>query len=221
MHIAPHLGNFLELYPNITVELLLDDTFLDLMDQKIDVAIRITTPPDASFNAELLAPNHRILCAAPSYIANFGNPTKLEDLERHHLLAASHQSPWRLQGPNTSRVLDIKSRIITNCSDVVREAAVAGMGVALRSTWDISSEMREGKLVRVLSDWRGAADIGIYAVRPRAALALVNVRMFGNFLKNLYGTAPYWEHGDIMQNSVGLKTKEHKVTTLRAARIKR
>ena len=192
------------------------------MDQKIDVAIRITTPPDASFNAELLAPNRRILCAAPSYIANFGNPAKLEDLERHHLLAASHQSPWRLQGPNTSRVLDIKSRIITNSSDVVREAAVAGMGVALRSTWDISTEMREGKLVRVLPDWRGAANVGIYAVRPRAALALVNVRVFSNFIKSLYGPSPYWEHGDIMQNSVGPnKAKQRKVTARRAARIKR
>jgi DNA-binding transcriptional LysR family regulator len=224
LHIAPHLGNFLKEYPNVLVELLLDDTFADLMDQKVDVAIRITTPPDAGFSAELLALNRRILCAAPSYLAAFGSPGKLEDLERHHLLTASHQSPWRLEGANKSEILEIKSRIVTNCSDVVREAAVAGLGIALRSTWDISREMREGKLVRILPEWRGASNVGIYAVWPRAALAHVNVRALVAFMKYLYGPSPYWESGDIMQNSISagsVKIKRHKAGARRSTRASR
>lgn len=213
LHIAPYLGTFLKEYPNVIVELLLDDTFVDLMDQKVDVAVRVTTPPDASFSAELLAPNRRILCASPGYLETFGKPARLEDLERHHLLAASHQSPWRLEGRLSTQILEFKSRIVTNSSDVVREAAVAGLGIALRSTWDVSPEMREGKLVRILPEWRGASNVGIYAVWPRGALAHVNVRALVTFMKGLYGPSPYWESGNIMQNSIGagpVKIRRHK-----------
>ena len=196
LHIAPHLGAFLEEYPDITVELLLDDRFIDLMDQKVDVAIRITTPPDLGFSAQLLAPNRRILCAAPEYLASFGTPSDFSELQRHHLLAASHQCPWRLEGPHGEHTLEVQSRIVTNCSDVAREAAVAGLGIALRSTWDVSTEIRDGRLVRVLPDWHGASDVGIYVVRPRAAVALINVRVFISFIRQLYGPSPYWENGD-------------------------
>jgi DNA-binding transcriptional LysR family regulator len=193
LHIAPHLAGFLKAYPRIALELLLDDIFVDLIDQRIDVAIRISLPPDAAYDAQLLAPNHRILCAAPSYIAGFGKPARIEDLARHHLLAADNQSPWRLEGPQGQKSIEIKSRVVTNSSDVVREAAVAGIGIALRSTWDISEEIHSGKLVPILSKWRGASDVGIYAIRPRTALMPVNVKVFIDYLGNLYGPSPPWE----------------------------
>lgn len=195
LHIAPHLATFLKTNPDVHIEILMDDAFVDLLDGRIDIAIRISQPPNPTYDVHLLTPNHRILCAAPTYIAEFGRPTKIEDLVHEHcLLATFNQSPWRLEGPNGLQIIDIKSRVTTNSSGGVREMAIAGMGIALRSTWDISEEIRSGKLIRILPKWGGAPNIGIYAIRPRATLMPVNVRVFIEYLKGLYGPLPYWEH---------------------------
>ena len=193
MHIAPHLAGFLEHYPRVNLELLLTDDFSDILAERIDVAIRITNHVDAAFASDLLAPNHRILCAAPSYLEQHGEPKKLEDLSRHHLLAAANQTQWRLQGPRGQRIKDVNSRVSTNSSEVIRELAVSGLGVALRSSWDIFRELQTGALVRVLPDWSGATDVALYALRPNSPLIPINVRALISHLKGVYGPKPYWE----------------------------
>jgi DNA-binding transcriptional LysR family regulator len=193
LHIAPHLRNFLDLYDQVEIELLLDDAYVDLLEKKVDVAVRITLPPDNSYDYDLLAPNRRILCASPNYVDKFGKPTSIQDLANHKLLTALHQSPWRLEGPKGALTLEVKSRVMTNCSDVVREAAVSGLGIALRSSWDVSRHLQDGTLVRVLPKWHGASNIGIYAVRPRALQVPINVRAFAAYLKSIYGEVPYWD----------------------------
>ncbi len=192
MHIAPHLAAFLDAHPNVELELQLDDAFADLLEDRIDVAIRISPTP-TGLGARLLAPNLRVLCAAPAYLAAHGEPTTLKQLAQHHVLAAAHQTPWRLEGPRGAQTFDARSRVATNSSEVVRELALAGVGVALRSTWDVGEELKAGRLVRVLPQWRGAAHVGICAVWPSSALAPVNVRAFVDYLSNIYGATPYWD----------------------------
>src|SRR3546814_19470786 len=106
------------------------------------IAVRIGTLPDSSFIAQRLAHNRRMLCATPGYIADHGEPHELAGLASHRLLAASHQTPWRLHGPEGAVVLPVESVIRTNSSEVVREAMLAGLGIALRSSWDVRSEER-------------------------------------------------------------------------------
>jgi DNA-binding transcriptional LysR family regulator len=193
MHIAPFIAGFIEKYPALNLELLLTDDFSDIMRDRIDVAIRITNQIDAAFSSDLLAPNHRILCAAPTYLEKHGEPKRLEDLSKHLLLAASNQTHWRLQSPRGHKTKDVHSRVATNSSEVIRELAIGGLGIALRSSWDIFHELKAGALVRILPEWSGATDVGLYAVRPNAPLPPVNVTALIRYLQDVYGETPYWD----------------------------
>jgi DNA-binding transcriptional LysR family regulator len=143
-----------------------------------------------------LAPNRRLLCASPAYIAAHGEPRETEDLRHHALLAATGQLPWRLTGPGGAVVVDGESRVRTNSSEVVRELVLAGAGIALRSTWDIAEQLRAGSLLRILSDHEGTSDVSIYAVRPRADLVPPNVRAFVGFLEALFAPIPPWDRAE-------------------------
>jgi len=193
MHIAPWLKDFLDAYPGIALDIDLTDHFVDLVAERIDVAVRIGLPPDSTLAAHRLAPNRRLLCASPGYIAAHGAPGGTDDLRGHALLAATGQLPWRLTGPAGPVVIDGDSRVRTNSSEVVRELVLAGAGIALRSTWDIAEQLRAGALIRILPDHEGTSDVGIYAVRPRADLISPNVQAFIGFLDRLYAPTPPWD----------------------------
>src|SRR3546814_1806771 len=92
---------------------------------------------------------------------------ELAGLASHRLLAASHQTPWRLHGPEGAVVLPVESVIRTNSSEVVREAMLAGIGIALRSSWDVAAELKSGALRVVLPDYGGGRDAAIFAGYPR------------------------------------------------------
>jgi DNA-binding transcriptional LysR family regulator len=197
LHIAPHLKRFLDAFPRITLDLDLSDGFVDLMVDRIDVAVRITPTVGGGVSARRLATNRRILCAAPAYIAERGAPedtAALGDSTRHSLLAATGQFPWRLTDAKGKTVaIDGASRVRTNSSEVVRELCIAGVGIALRSLWDVSADLAAGRLVRILPDCEGSADVGIYAVSPRRSEIAPAVRAFTDFLEGLYGPVPPWE----------------------------
>jgi DNA-binding transcriptional LysR family regulator len=194
LHVAPHLPAFLERHPAVRVELLLDDGFADLLADRVDMALRITAAAQGSgLTARLLAPNRRVLCAAPAYLERHGTPALLRDLAGHRLLAASNQTPWRLESAQTRRTLDVDSHVLTNSSEVVRELALAGVGIALRSTWDVGAELASGALRRILPDWQGASDVGIYAVHARAEPLPAALRSWLAHLEALYDPAPPWE----------------------------
>lgn len=196
MHIAPHLGRFLADNPDLSVSLDLSDDFVDIVGEGYDLAIRIAELSDSSLVARRLAPVHRFLCASPEYLARHGSPSSIEDLiENHVLLAAVNQDPWRLIGPHGSETVRTLAPIRTNSSEVVRECLIAGVGVALRSTWDIGPELREGKLRIILPDYRASKDVGLHAVYPSRRFLPAKVRVFIDFLAGLYGPSPYWDTG--------------------------
>jgi DNA-binding transcriptional LysR family regulator len=193
MHLAPHLKRFLDAHPSLNLELNLTDEFIDLVAANVDVAIRIAALADSSLVAQRLAPNRRVLCATPAYLKDKGTPKDLDDLRRHHLLAATAQTQWRLDGPQGPVALRVQSFIRTNSSEVVRETVLASLGIAMRSTWDVSEELRSGALTIVLPHYRGASDVAIYALHPSRQFVSPNVKAFIQFLLNLYGKNPYWD----------------------------
>jgi DNA-binding transcriptional LysR family regulator len=195
MHIAPYLKPFLDAHPRVTVEFDLTDGFVDLFGDRVDLAVRIAADAGERLTGHRLAPNHRLLCASPAYLSAHGAPIDLADLSRHRLLAADGQLPWRLERDGEPAQVQVESFVATNSSEVVRELAVAGLGIALRSTWDIASELRSGALVPVLPDWRGASEVHIFAVHLKAALVPIAVRAFVAYLQMLYASPP-WEQAD-------------------------
>jgi DNA-binding transcriptional LysR family regulator len=194
LHVAPHLKAFLDRWPRLEIELDLSDGYVDLLGERIDLAIRIAPGVEAGLTGHRLAPNRRLLCASPAYLKQHGAPARVQDLRRHRLLAAEGQLPWRLQGKGGQIVtVPGESAVRTNSSEVVRELAIAGLGIALRSTWDVGNELRSGVLQVVLPDHPGAADVNIFAVHPATNFVPPGVRAFIDHLRAIYGDEPGWD----------------------------
>ncbi|MBB3809477.1 DNA-binding transcriptional LysR family regulator [Pseudochelatococcus contaminans] len=194
MHVAPRLLTFLQRHPGLTVDFNLTDEFVDVVGQGFDVAVRIADLADSSLVARRLAPNHRLLVAAPAYLERAGTPAHIDDLP-HHTLLAHNTDHWRLEGPDGQHVVRINAPLRTNSSEVVREAVIAGMGVALRSTWDIGPELRDGSLRAVLPGYGASRRVAVYAVYPSRRHLEQKVRVFVDYLAEIFGPTPYWDEG--------------------------
>lgn len=192
LYVAPFLGAFLDDHPRLAVQLDLSDGFVDLVAERIDVAIRITAAAPPSLAAHRLGDSPRVLCAAPRYLEKHGLPATIAQVRGGHLLAAAGQLPWRLDGPSGAVVIDGASRVQTNSSEVVRELTLAGAGIALRSLWDVDQDIASGRLIRLLPDYSGSHDAGIYAVHPRAPLVPAGVTAFIAYLRTLYSPSAPW-----------------------------
>lgn len=166
MHVVPCLPGFLARYPKVELRIELTDDIVDLLDGRHDLAIRIGARIDAGLVGHRLGTSRRVLCAAPAYLAAFGAPSALADLARHRLLATDSQLPWQLDGPEGTVTLPGQSHVHTNSSEVVRELALGGCGIALRSLWDVSDALESGALVPLLPRYQGSQDVGIFAVYP-------------------------------------------------------
>lgn len=193
MHIAPHLKSFIDAHPLVEVELDLADDFANLADDRVDLAVRITRQVPPGLQAHSLGFNRRVLCASPEYVANHGLPKTIRDLQNHVVLASSLQNPWRMVGPEGPVAIEIKPRVRTNSSEVVRELCTAGVGIALRSMWDVSAHLASGRLIHVLPQYDGSPDVQLLALHQRSALTPRRVTAFVDFLTQLYIPLPPWE----------------------------
>lgn len=193
MHVAPHLKPFMQANPGITINLTLSDEFIDLVAGGYDLAIRIGELSDSSLVARKLAPVRRLLCASPDYVTAHGMPETLADLDRHVCLAPHNNDTWRLEGPDGPVIYRPQGPLVTNSSEVIREAVIAGLGIALRSTWDVGPELKSGRLVPVLPFLEAPKNVALSAVYPSREFLPAKVRLFIDYLAGLYGPKPYWE----------------------------
>ncbi|OWV98829.1 LysR family transcriptional regulator [Rhizobium sp. R693] len=195
LHIAPHMAAFLNRYPSISLNLILTDEFSDLVGEGFDMAVRIGELTDSTLVAKRLAAVRRILCASPKYIANNGEPAAFEDLDGHCCLPTHNGEPWRMASDSGKAMHRPSASLATNSSEVVRAAVLSGIGIALRSTWEVGADIRSGQLVQVLPEYEGSGDISIAAVYPSRQFLPVKVRIFIDYLAEIFGEAPYWENG--------------------------
>ncbi|MEG8039929.1 LysR family transcriptional regulator [Sphingomonas sp. LR60] len=196
LHIAPRLHDFLRAAPRVSLELNLTDANVDLVAERVDVAVRIARDIPPSLTAHRLGSSPRLLCAAPAYLAEHGQPRTPTDLLRHRLLAAEGQWPWQLVNGRRREAIDAQSHVRTNSSEIVRELALAGVGIALRSIWDVGDALAAGRLVAVLPGWEGPRDLAIHALHPRAPAVPAAVTAFVAFLKKTLDPAP-WSTGGV------------------------
>ncbi|MGI4732564.1 MAG: LysR family transcriptional regulator [Janthinobacterium lividum] len=201
LHVTPHLHRFLARYPRVELEIDLSDDEVDLFAGRFDVAIRIASVIPASLAAHRLASSRRVLCASPAYLAEHLAPASVADLSRHRLLAATGQLPWRLVNGRLKHTVDGPSHVRTNSSEVVRELALTGVGIALRSLWDVDAALAERALVPVLPDWTGPADLAVHAVHPRGPSTAPVVAAMIAFLQEAFETAP-WDRAATQRREV-------------------
>ena len=194
LHIAPYLADFVAKYPEIDLDFQITDNMIDIIRDGFDLAIRIGELEDSSLVAKKLAPETRVMCATPGYIKAHGAPQSLAELEGHNCLSAGAQDVWRLQGPDGQHQLRLDGNIRSNSAEFTRQAILAGLGIGLRSTWDIGPELQNGDLEIVLPQYTGSNNIAIYAVYPSREFMPSKVNVFIDFLAELYGSEPYWEN---------------------------
>lgn len=195
-HLAPALPDFMARYPELNVDLTLNDRVVDLVEEGFDLAIRIARLAESSLIARRLAPNRLVLCAAPSYLAAHGAPRAVEDLKDHACLLYSYQTAgdaWRLCGPGGERRLAVTGRLRINNGDALLAAALGGLGVALLPCFICGQDLRAGRLIQVLPAWSGPADTAIAAVYPASRNLSPKVRVFVDFLTERFSGTPYWD----------------------------
>jgi DNA-binding transcriptional LysR family regulator len=202
LHIAPALADFLALYPALRVDLAMTDAFVDLVEEGVDLAIRIGELQDSSLVARRLAPNRRVICASSGYLERAGVPTAPEHLAGHNCLIYKRQenrSLWRLRKAERTHEIEVSGSLLANNTDVLHAAALGGLGLAILPIWLVGPDLQRGALNIVLSDYQvspGALDTNIYAVFPHNRHLSAKVRALIDFLRRRFGPRPYWEVDD-------------------------
>jgi DNA-binding transcriptional LysR family regulator len=218
LHIAPYLAGFLERFPDIELDFHLTDNFVDIIRDGFDLAIRIGELQDSSLVARKLATDYRVMCASPAYLEKHGIPKTLNDLEAHNCLSAGAQDMWRIDGPDGHRQLRVRGNIHSNSSEFIRQALLAGLGIGLRSMWDIGPELASGALQVVLPQYRGASSIGIHAVYPCREFMPAKVSAMIEYLVEIYGPEPYWEREYTVDKTANLRPVPKVKAVIGAAR---
>ena len=186
-HIAPAIAEFLARYPEIELEVVMSDGLLDLQAAGIDVAIRIAALEDSSMIARKIAPSPRLLCASPAYIERHGQPAHPRDLARHSCLAMSHTPVWSFTDGSEEIRVRVQGRLRTNSGDLVREAALEGLGIAIKSIWDVEDLLAERRLVRVLEDYPVRSEIAIWVLYQPRRFVPARIRAFVDFFADHFG----------------------------------
>ena len=194
-HVAPLVPQFAARYPKVQLALSLSDRSVNLMDEGFDVAVCIADLQDSSLAARKLAPNRRVVCASPAYLAAHGIPHTPEDLAKHNCLVASEfVSNWEYKAADErSAAVRVQGRYACDNWEVLREWALAGLGIALKSTWDVYRHLQDGSLVALLPGYTFHSDVAIYAVYPHRRFLPAKTRVFIEFLAQSFGPEPYWD----------------------------
>jgi DNA-binding transcriptional LysR family regulator len=198
-HLAPALESFMNRYPDVRVELSLNDRRVDLVEEGFDIGLRIGTPEDSSLIARRLASITRICAAAPSYLDREGRPRAPADLKAHrHLLYdnIAHPNVMRLAGPGgVLRQVKVAGVLAANNGDILLSATIAGLGITFVPSFILGDALRDGALERVLPGWRGSERSALYCLFPPDRHMLPKLRVFIDFLADWFGDPPYWDEG--------------------------
>jgi DNA-binding transcriptional LysR family regulator len=202
LHIMPFVPDFLATYPDIRLDVSLTDVRVDLLAVGTDLAIRIGPLIDSSLIARKLAPHRRVVCASPAYLGRGPAIDEPTDLLQHNCLVYTLQPTDRWFFSRQDGAADgfsevpITGTLRADDSEPLRDAAVAGVGVALLPTWLVVEDIKTGRLRRVLPGWSAmiaTKPSGIFGVYPPHRLVQPKVRAFLDFAQKRFGRPPYWD----------------------------
>jgi DNA-binding transcriptional LysR family regulator len=195
MYLAPAIPDFLGLYPEVSIDMTLNDRVVDLLEEGFDVAIRIGRLADSSLVARRLAPSRIVACAAPSYIARRGTPSAPAELGLHDCLVyayAPNRDVWEFTGPSGPVTVKVRGRLRANNGEALVAAAAAGFGIVWSPTFMVDGLLADGRLVPILEDFP-IPERGVYAVWPHGRHLSAKVRSFVDFLAARFGPEPFWD----------------------------
>lgn len=195
LHVGRAVADFMAAYPDLKVELALNDRFIDPVEEGFDVTIRIADLKDSSLIARKLAPSRRVLVASPDYVRANGYPESPDDLVNHQCLNYGHTTlmqRWNLTDGGKALNVPINSRLCANNGDVLRDAALAGQGITKLPTFLIGPDIEAGRLEVVLEDFPPTQH-SIYALYAPNRYLAAKSRLFIDFLVDRFGPKPPWD----------------------------
>jgi len=195
--IVPSIGRFMETYPNLTVDVELDDRASDLSAERIDLAVRVGEVADTRLVVRKLCTLRYVVCAAPSYLAANPEPKTPEDLEKHRCLAyfwphTGRYRDWRFSVRDKQVTMAPKGYLNFNNTESLLDAAVAGLGVIMVSTFVAAHAVRTGKLQVLLKQYTGPGT-DVYAVSLPHMATTARVKAFLRFLQSVVPSDPLWD----------------------------
>jgi len=195
LHVLPILTRFMDKWPEISVSTSFNDRYVDLIDEGVDLAIRIGGSEDGRLMSRSMAPHRLVTCAAPSYFASRGRPERIEQLAEHSCLAFVHGGrpvEWRFSDNGQSRSVAIGGRFAATNAEALRDATLAGYGIARLATFLISDDLRSGRLLPALEHF-DAEGPPIRAVYPSSRHMSPKVRSFIDELLDAWRPDPPWD----------------------------
>lgn len=185
LHIIPRLPVFMEAHPNLDVELVLDDRNIDLIEEGVDVALRMGSLVDSSMTARQLAMGRRLVMAAAGYFEQSGIPQIPTDLLDHEAVIYTRDGggeSWDFRRGTSEISVGIKGRVRVTATEGLRAAVLAQMGFTVASEWGFTPELNSGAVVQILDDWALPA-INLSAVFPGGRLISRKAREFADFVE--------------------------------------
>jgi len=195
LHLAQALSGFLDTYPDLNVELVLNDRVVDLVEEGYDMALRIGKLEASSLIQRRLAPVRMFTVASPGYVRQRGAPRHPSELPEHDCISYSHArvaGGWPFTVPEGPTRIRIAPRIVINNGDAIARMVEADRGITQLPSFIVYEALRDGRLITVLDDFE-PPPLGLYAVFPQSRNLSVKVRVFINFLARRFTGTPYWD----------------------------
>jgi DNA-binding transcriptional LysR family regulator len=196
MHLGPALYPFLARHPSVELTLDLDDRRVDAAADGYDAVVRHGPIADSRLTVWRLAPSRRVLVASPGYLDRLGAPASIDALEDHRGIFYTNRgiADWRFAGPGKRRTVRCRPALCVNNGDMMRDAAIAGVGIALLPTFIASAAVRAGELriIDLGAEAEAEAEF-IYVAHPEGRRASAKLRALVAELKSAFGDPPYWD----------------------------
>lgn len=187
LHILPAIGRFLDAHPSLNVDLVLDDRNVDLLEEGIDIALRLGRLEDSSMTARRIGEVPRLVVGTPAYFERAGVPASPAELASHQVIVYNQRGgggAWTFRRESTEVAVVVSGRVAVTAAEGIRAAVLADLGLAVVSEWMFSPELKKGEVRSVLSDWHLPA-IELWAVFPAGRMVSAKTRAFLGFLEDI------------------------------------
>jgi DNA-binding transcriptional LysR family regulator len=191
MQLGPAIAGFMQLYPDLQIQLVLSDEHVDPVQDGLDVTLRIAELESSSLIARKLMPIDRVICASPGYLQEHGTPEHPADLRNHVCLTYGYLSTgnqWKLTGEDGDHWINPRWTLCANNAEVLRDAAVAGRGIAVLPVFIAEAALKRGDLRSILVAYK-TPPLTLYAIYPPTRHLAVKVRLFIDYLVQRFGQA--------------------------------
>lgn len=188
LHIVPHLGSFLDQHPQLNIDLMLDDRNINLVEEGVDIALRMGALNDSGLTARKIAECRRVVLGTPAYFEKHGEPTCPADLSKHQAVVYSLAGGayWPFKKAGEEHPVIISGRLRVSAAEGLREAVLAHLGLTTASEWMFAPELANGAVREVMTQWT-LPNQDLWAVFPTGRMASAKARAFVDFVQGLLG----------------------------------